>query len=484
MRRSCACLSPKLKVSGHPKNAVHWKPGTSGFWKPKYGASKMKWNFNVPYVREVDSLHHYPAISRVTGKQINWYQDEPEDGYRGARLFGEHTLELKGMPFGRTPEYMQERLRRFFSKFGPVMQCRADPHPMDPYQCDGTAFVTFRDKQTALRALRAPLKFPASLHDKIVSMRHIDSDKKNDPNYFEKAKFWNVQLLAVARQLHMQLSRAGEYREEGKPLRLAGFGVLEKELVAEEWHRATRGRAGVPHSKGLVGAPTRLVPAGPAVRRRFGSWERFLAEAPFDELFRLELGQRTAGTGTGAEAGMDDGPQAEAAEGLEAEAPPTASDVVIRPRLVSTTQRARILAKARMVLERRLHEEFSVWWREGKIALPEYTQRRVDWWDHKPALPFDIQIMSRSKDRHRIFDEKFLYRRQMTKARNAQRNERRAEYMEERRKLQEERRTQKDARQSQALEAVERARCAKLLGQGLVPGSASAQPKVRPQRPQ
>eukprot|EP00449_Zooxanthella_nutricula_P051442 CAMPEP_0198561868 /NCGR_PEP_ID=MMETSP1462-20131121/96178_1 /TAXON_ID=1333877 /ORGANISM="Brandtodinium nutriculum, Strain RCC3387" /LENGTH=163 /DNA_ID=CAMNT_0044292781 /DNA_START=3 /DNA_END=490 /DNA_ORIENTATION=- len=163
----------------------------------------MKWNFTLPYVREADSLHHYPEISRVTGKPIDLYHGEPDDGYEGLRMFGENTLELQGMPMGRTPEYMQERLRRFFSKFGPVKNCRAEEHSHDPYQCAGRAWVTFRDRAAANRALRSPLKFPASLHDKVISMRHLDTDKRNDPDYFEKAKFWNAQLLSVARQLHV-----------------------------------------------------------------------------------------------------------------------------------------------------------------------------------------------------------------------------------------------------------------------------------------
>eukprot|EP00439_Symbiodinium_sp_Y106_P018057 s4291_g2.t1 len=60
--------------------------------------------------------------------------------------------------------------------------------------------------------------------------------------------------------------------------------------------------------------------------------------------------------------------------------------------------------------------EFSIWWREGKVPLPTYTQRRVTWWDHLPPLPFEVQIQSRSKDRHRIFDERFLYMRSIIKA--------------------------------------------------------------------
>ena len=82
----------------------------------------------------------------------------------------------------------------------------------------------------------------------------------------------------------------------------------------------------------------------------------------------------------------------------------------------------RVLTRLRVALEEKLHEvhllkealklvqEFSVWWREGKVPLPTYTQRRVEfgsreivafstlrWWDRKPPLPFELQIQSRCK---------------------------------------------------------------------------------------
>eukprot|EP00913_Durusdinium_trenchii_P025720 g24136.t1 len=79
------------------RNTVRWKtePGRSvkrGFYRPMAGASKMKWQFTLPYVREVDSLHHYPAVSEVTGKAIDWYADEPQDGHL-ARALGVWQVE-------------------------------------------------------------------------------------------------------------------------------------------------------------------------------------------------------------------------------------------------------------------------------------------------------------------------------------------------------------------------------------------------------
>lgn len=464
MRRTCVALSPKLQSNTHPKNAVRWKPGSPGFWRPKYGASMMKWHFMLPYRREVPgSLYHYPEISRISGKPVDWYHGEPTDGYEGSRIYGEHTLELSGMPMGRTPEYMQERLRRFFSKFGPVTHCRAEPHGLDPYQCEGTAYVSFRDRNTALKALKAPLKFPASLHDKVVYMRHLDTDRRNDPDYYEKSKFWNNELISIARQLHMQISGDAELRAVGKPIASVGSGIFEREIITptERQHpfdaaaaseRLLPGRAGVLPSKGglLASSPTRVVSAVVSVPQRFGSWESFLSEPPFDELFRLER-------------------RGPSVEDNESDVAP-AGLLVVTPRLVSTRQRARILGRARLALGRRLHDEFSVWWRQGKVPLPEYTQERIRWWDHKPPLPFEYQIMSRSKDVVRIYDERFLYKHQLMMTRNKKRAENRAAWAETRKQILADKKRAVDERREKALAAVNRDRATGLLGisRGLV----------------
>eukprot|EP00928_Gymnodinium_smaydae_P017957 TRINITY_DN16845_c0_g1_i1.p2 TRINITY_DN16845_c0_g1~~TRINITY_DN16845_c0_g1_i1.p2 ORF type:complete len:479 (-),score=133.22 TRINITY_DN16845_c0_g1_i1:9-1445(-) len=476
LRNGYAALSPKLKLSQHPKNAVNWRPGTKGFYKPKYSASKMKWNFELPYKREVDSLFHYPEVSRTTGKLIDWYHGKPEDGFEAVRIFGDHTLELKGMPKGRTPEYMQERLRRFFAKFGPVAQCRAEPHRLDPYQCEGTAYVTFRDSNAALKALRAPLKFPASLHDKIVSMRHLESGKQNDTDYYEKAKFWDNELISIARQLHSQLCGSEELRTQGKPLASVSRGLLERELVLKNDSPpdpdapVPRLRGGVPlPKKGLHQYTTRLVTARDAVRLRFGTWGHFLAEAPFDELFRLSRPPASAEAAAAAEATADSDASANNAEAAAAAG---AGDVVVLPRLLSAVQRTRVLARARNALRRRLLEEFSVYWREGKITLPEYTRRRVEWWDHTPPLPFELQIQSRPRDIYKIFDERFVYRQQLVRARNERRKENRAKWTEERKEMLEEKQKAKEARRAKAFAAVGSEGCSALLGRGLAPPRA------------
>eukprot|EP00929_Paragymnodinium_shiwhaense_P008405 TRINITY_DN112364_c0_g1_i1.p1 TRINITY_DN112364_c0_g1~~TRINITY_DN112364_c0_g1_i1.p1 ORF type:complete len:500 (-),score=81.63 TRINITY_DN112364_c0_g1_i1:127-1626(-) len=479
MFRTLAAWSPKLKRNTHPRNVVNFKGGKKDFYKPKLGASKMKWNYTVPYRREVDSLYHYPEVSRLSGKVVNWYHNEPVDLYSGAQVYGEHTLELKGLPLGKTPEYMQERLRRFFSKFGPVMHCRALNHHLDPYQCEGTAYVTFRDRDTAMEALKAPLKFPASMHDKIISMRHLDTDKENDPDYLEKAKFWDCQLVSIARQLHSQLLSCKTMRAEGKAISVISNGLLEKEMLPVEpepsaQHLAAScavgeaqtvspapiaGRGGVPLSKGglIVNAPTRNVAARHAILQRFGSWERFLAEPPFDELFMLERQQLSP-----------DQPEQESSEESPDGAAETLGPVLVKPRLVSTRQRAKILERARLALRQRLHEEFSVFWRQGKIPLPEYTQRRVEWWKHAPVLPNQLQIMSRPHERMHIFSEKYLYKQQLKKARNERRAEHKAEIRDQREKSSAEKKKALDDRREKMLSNIG-AENSRVLGLGLVP---------------
>merc|ERR1719443_1422357 len=108
---------------------------------------------------------------------------------------------------------------------------------------------------------------------------------------------------------------------------------------------------------------------------------------------------------------------------------------MVRALFASREQRKRILVMAKVALDQRLKDEMSVYWREGKIELPEYTKRRVLWWDHLPALPETYQIMSRCKMVHRIYDERYLYKTQLRRARNEQRGERRKEWQIERSKL-------------------------------------------------
>ena len=135
----------------------------------------------IPYERLQSSLFHYPKVSEVTKKPIDWRYGQPVSGMEPLKAYGANTLEIKGLPMGKTPEYMQERLRRFFSKFGPVTLCRALNHPLDPYQCEGTAYLTFRDYASCEAASKSVLRLGArDMGYKVLSVRMMQTEETTD----------------------------------------------------------------------------------------------------------------------------------------------------------------------------------------------------------------------------------------------------------------------------------------------------------------
>ena len=50
---------------------------------------------------------------------------------------------------------------------------------------------------------------------------------------------------------------------------------------------------------------------------------------------------------------------------------PREGGFVVRSRLVSLLEREKLVAKARVHLKKKLDAEFSVYWRKGRIELPE-----------------------------------------------------------------------------------------------------------------
>eukprot|EP00386_Alphamonas_edax_P008407 GDKI01027584.1.p1 GENE.GDKI01027584.1~~GDKI01027584.1.p1 ORF type:complete len:427 (-),score=62.35 GDKI01027584.1:300-1580(-) len=356
------------------------------------GASRFRWTFQKPYIQRSKSLYHYPDVSKVTGEKVDWLYGAPKSGYEAVAIYGPNTIELKGMPMGRTPEYMQERLRRFFSKFGPVVHCRCTPHALDPYQCEGTAYITFRTKRASLVALKAPLKFPGSLHYKIVRMRHLDTDKENDWQYIYKAEHWNKQIVSICKQLYTQL---------GPPLPPPGFSietaipVSGNAVSTSPAHPVARSLDKVweglyEHEYGIGRKRT----ADLSVYKRLGSWDALLTTSPFDQLFHVSGDTNT---------------------------PP--GERYVRRKLLSSEQLDRVLIRCHNVLKKKLAEELSVHWREGKIQLPEWVQKRVSAWQHKEVLPHEVQIMSRTKDVYKIHDERLLFKLKLQKERNKKKAE-------------------------------------------------------------
>ena len=282
----------------------HFRKKIPGFYSAYYGASFMKSYPVIPYERKSPSLFHYPEVSTVTGKKINWIADKPTSGYEGCLVYGDHTLELTGLPMGKTPEYLQERLRRYFSKFGVVTVCRAINHPLDPYQCEGRAFVGFREASACENAAAGSV---IRMGTRVLTVRHILSDK-----------------------------------------------VLEGRSVIAQWRRdleSTLAKVNAQYNGELV--------------EENESWSDFLAK-DCQSLF-----------------------------------------VNGEPRVLINFEKE--FAALRRTLEQRIEDKLTQPWRkEEAVKLPKYTQRRIDMWDKKDKLPFDLEVLSRDFRQHRIHDEKFL----------------------------------------------------------------------------
>lgn len=232
------------------------------------GASRMRWYFVKPYVRwDPNSLLHYPEVSHVDGKRIDWMYSEPKSRYDAVDIYGPNTIELRNLPMGRTPEYLQERLRRFFSKFGAVTFCRCMPHDLDPYQCNGTGYVTFRSKEASVAAASANLLLPYSLHSKIIAIRHLDTDKTNDPDYIHKQRHYIKQCVNVARDVYEKLVKTGPCN-----LRDIALGIYERNYYSSKWHKA-----------------------GLSILMRFGSWADFLEDPSLKGMFHIHDGKVTLG---------------------------------------------------------------------------------------------------------------------------------------------------------------------------------------------
>lgn len=230
----------------------------SGYAYP--GASRMRWYFVKPYVRmDPNSLLHYPQVSRIDGRKIDWMYDKPFDRGELVEIYGPNTIELRNLPMGRTPEYLQERLRRFFSKYGVVTFCRCKPHELDPYQCNGVGYVTFRSKKASIDAASANLILPFTLHSKIISIRHLDTDKKNDKDYIFKQHHYNKQIISLCKALYYKIYKHGDCTIDN-----VSQGLYERSFYTG-----------------------RLLKAGLSVLMRFGTWNSFFNFDPFNRIFQL-----------------------------------------------------------------------------------------------------------------------------------------------------------------------------------------------------
>ena len=90
----------------------------------------------------------------IAGRRtVNTIPFSPPPSYEMRDVYGPHTIELSNLPLGVTPETLQERFRRFFSKFGHIESCRVCCNKvkrfpcsgsMNPYQVGGKGYITFR----------------------------------------------------------------------------------------------------------------------------------------------------------------------------------------------------------------------------------------------------------------------------------------------------------------------------------------------------
>ena len=198
----------------------HFRKKIPGFYSARLGASKMKFYPSIAYVRASDSIIHHPDTSDVTGNKIDWMYGTPKSQYEATGPFGANTIELKGLPMGKTPQYLQERLRRFFSKYGPVTACSALSHPLDPYQCEGTGFVSFREAKSVDSAVKATLRLGSrSMGCKTVSLRALSTDVSTDGRESINKMYKNViECVSGIRDLYVNAPTSGVSADEISPL--------------------------------------------------------------------------------------------------------------------------------------------------------------------------------------------------------------------------------------------------------------------------
>ncbi|KAF8819477.1 hypothetical protein IE077_000962 [Cardiosporidium cionae] len=335
-----------------------------------FGGSKMKAEITTPYRRrDANDLIHYPDVSKITRKRIDWMYDSPKSGYEGAKFFGLNTLEIKGLPSCKTPEYMQERLRRFFSKFGLVAMCRCIPHSLDPYQCEGTAYITFRTKIAALEAVRANLQFPPSLHHKILTFRHLDTDITNKASSILEKKHHNEEVVNVARQLYEFIQKEG-------PRHLSSIwtGLTERRFRSDA-----------------------KVLAEKCVIKCFGSWVNFLTAEPFRNIFLLRYHPIEGGC----------------VKTCEGHRP----SPMVYIKIISPEKLEQFLGRAKILLKEKITSELTIHWRNGKPLLPAFSLERNSF-KHKSRLSEKLQMLSRPAKICNVFDERFLFKLQRKRERS------------------------------------------------------------------
>ncbi|KAF8821618.1 hypothetical protein IE077_004309 [Cardiosporidium cionae] len=360
---SCSLMAIERRVVGAFFSLSASRIPFSHSFHTAFGASKMKAEVTTPYQRkDSQDLIHYPDMSKITKKRIDWMYDSPKSGYEGANIFGPNTIEIKGLPACKTPEYMQERLRRFFSKFGFVAMCRCIPHSLDPYQCEGTAYIAFRAREAALEAAKTNLQFPPSLQHKILKLRHLDTDVTNKTFSILEMRHHNNEVVNVARQLYQAILKEGP-----RPLSSIWMGLIERRFRSD--------------AKML---------AEECIIKCFGNWITFLTAEPFRKIFLVR--QHTVENRT------------------EKSREPNRYSPMVKLE--------QILEHAKVILNQKVTAELTTYWRNGKHVLPRFFLDRNFFKLKYTRLSEKFQMLSRPAKTCHVFDERFLFKLQKKRERS------------------------------------------------------------------
>ncbi|CDJ61853.1 hypothetical protein, conserved [Eimeria maxima] len=413
-----------------------------------------------------------PLISPHTGEPIDWLNTQPQSGLEALSIYGEETVYIEGLPYGKTPEYLQERLLRLFSSYGGVHTLHVIPHPLDPYQAAGHAFVSFYDRSSALKAVRVPIRLPASLHYHVLYLMHIKTGRCTDDLYIHRKLHANKNILLLARQMHAALIKEGQpmslsaLRRSAlvrqfcgdrtipvryKPLLVAGQPILNGDRPIPPWDRPFPGwNRSIPSGDRWIPAGDRSIPPldrpiPPGDRsiitsltgdRSIPSWDRSIPSGdrpiPFtrsawreaQSCVNLVFGSWEAFLAAEPFNELffvinkkDGGAGGASADTSAAEQQQQQQQMLLAPRLVSPDKVDILLKRGSRLLHKKLEAELSVHWRRGKPELPDDTKKQIERWLHREPLPEELQVWSRSKDYYKIHDERHQFKLRLKKER-------------------------------------------------------------------
>lgn len=127
--------------------------------------------------------------------------------WQGVQQFGPHTLQLTGLPHGVANQFIEERLRRFFSEFGTVLRCHSVPHFRDSFQSSGVGYVSFESKISAEKAAKAHIKLGNDFTGRVLHITNLGTDTKQDRHWYQRELHACQEVTSIARQLYLLLDK-------------------------------------------------------------------------------------------------------------------------------------------------------------------------------------------------------------------------------------------------------------------------------------